>query len=110
MLRSDRPADSSGLVRTEVVSILGREGALSSDDRTYLTRVVAKQTGISPAEAQQRVDAATASIRSAADKARKVASAIGFFTALSLLVGAFIACVAAAYAGNLRDQSEPDQI
>lgn len=58
---------------------------------------------MSQQEAQQRVDTAIASIREAADKARKTSSALGFFTALSMLIGAFIASVAAAYGGQLRD-------
>ena len=41
----------------------------------------------------------------AADKARKASAALGFFTALSMLIGAFIASVAAAYAGQLRDEN-----
>ena len=39
-----------------------------------------------------------------ADSARKVATAIALFTGLSMLVGAFIACVAAAIGGGLRDR------
>ncbi len=109
MLRSDRPQDSgSEAVRAEVGRILGRDETLAGDDRAYLTQVVARQTGVSQAEAGRRVDAATASIRSAADKARKVASALGFFTALSMLMGAFVAAAAAAYAGQLRDDAEID--
>jgi hypothetical protein len=41
---------------------------------------------------------------SEADAARKVATAIAFFTGISMLVGAFIACVAAAIGGGLRDR------
>jgi hypothetical protein len=108
MLRADRPVDgdASGALRAQLGRVLAREGPLAADDRTYLVRVVARQTGVSQAEASARVDAATDSIRSAADKARKVSSALGFFTALSMLIGAFIAATAAAYAGRLRDDEE----
>ena len=78
---------------------------MQADDRGYLVKEVADQTGVSQPEAQQRVDAAVTSIREAADKARKVSSALGFFTALSMLIGAFIASAAAAYAGQLRDEN-----
>ncbi|MBV9841210.1 MAG: hypothetical protein JOY99_06715 [Sphingomonadaceae bacterium] len=94
----------SAAVRDEAVRILGHDGTMAADDRGYLTTVVARQTGVSQDEAAKRVDTAVASIRAAADKARKVSSATGFFTALSLLIGAFIASVAAAYGGRLRDE------
>jgi len=94
----------AGAVRAEVVRLLGREGGMAADDRGYLTSVVAAQTGLSREEAQARVDRAANSIRRAADKARKASSAVGFFMALSMLIGAFIASVAAAYGGRLRDE------
>ena len=104
MMRSTRPdGGASAAVRAEIGRLLGRGAALQADDRTYLANTVAAQTGVSQDEAKRRVDASIASIREAADKARKVSSAMGFFTALSMLIGAFIASVAAAYAGRLRD-------
>ena len=104
LMRSARPDAGPSLAsRAEVVRLLSRETEMQPDDRGYLTSMVAAQTGVSQQEAQQRVDTAIASMREAADKARKVSSALGFFTALSMLIGAFIASVAAAYAGRLRD-------
>ncbi|MBV1687753.1 hypothetical protein KRR38_08710 [Novosphingobium sp. G106] len=41
--------------------------------------------------------------REAAEGAREVASKFAIFTGISLIVGAFIACVAAAFGGHLRD-------
>jgi hypothetical protein len=109
LLRTDRHGDSAA-VRAEIVRILSRDGTVSADDRAYLTSLVAKRTGVSTDEAQRRVDRATASIRAAADEARKMSSALGFFTALSMLIGAFIASVAAAYGGGVRDKVEADFI
>jgi hypothetical protein len=107
LLRSNRLDVGSGdAARAEIGRILSRDGTMAADDRAYLIQLVATRTGISRDEAQQRVDMATTSIRSAADKARKVSSALGFFTALSMLIGAFIASVAAAYGGRLRDDHE----
>lgn len=107
MLRSDRPADRSSVeARAEIARLLARPDGMAANDRAYLAQVVARQTGISTAEAQQRIDAATTSVREAADKARKVSSTVGFFAALSMLIGAFIASVAAAYGGRLRDEDE----
>lgn len=110
MLRTDRPvAGDAAPVRAEIGRILMREGPVTADDRAYLAHVVARQTGVTDAVAQQRVDAAITSVREAADKARKASSAVGFFTALSMLIGAFIASVAAAYAGRLRDDADAER-
>ena len=38
------------------------------------------------------------------DAARKAAATFSIFAAVSMLIGAFIASVAAAYGGNLRDE------
>jgi hypothetical protein len=43
-------------------------------------------------------------LRQAADVARKSTAAVAIFTALSMLIGAFIASAAAAYGGSLRDE------
>jgi hypothetical protein len=105
LLRSSHPgANASGAaVRAEITRLLTRDN-LQADDKSYLASEVAAQTGVTVPEAQTRVDAAVTSIREAADKARKASSALGFFTALSMLIGAFIACCAAGYAGHLRDE------
>ena len=80
-------------------------------DRTYLVDEVATRTGVSRAEAQSRVDAFVASVMQAeaklkadADSARKAAAQASLYLALSMLVGAFIASVAAALGGHLRDE------
>ncbi|MEJ0034715.1 MAG: hypothetical protein WDO68_01295 [Gammaproteobacteria bacterium] len=106
-------AGSGAQTRAEALRILatslGDEG-LTAADRTYLAQLVASRTGLSPAESQQRVDAvlnqvnaAEVKTRQAADAARKVAATTSMFTALAMLIGAFIACVAAALGGRERD-------
>ena len=102
--------DSSG----EAMRILAAgiaTGEMPAADRTYLAQLVASRTGISQVDAEKRVDeviasakAAEAKAKQAADTARKAASAMSFATALSMLIGAFIACCAAAYGGSLRDE------
>jgi hypothetical protein len=104
------PAES----RAEALRILARgvtQGEVPAADRDYLADVVAARTGISKDEAQQRVDGAISQLkaaevkaRQAADSARKVAASTSIFTALSMLIGAFIACVAAAIGGRQRDE------
>lgn len=108
LLRTAHPgaSGSAATERSEITRLLTRGNDLQADDKSYLASQVAAQTGLSQQEAQQRVDAAIASVREAADKARKASSALGFFTALSMLVGAFIASAAAGYAGGLRDDHE----
>jgi hypothetical protein len=99
--------------RAEAARILANgvaSGDVPTTDRTYLSELVAARTGISQEDAQRRVDTAIAQAkaadvkaRQAADAARKAASEASIFTALSMLVGAFIACIAAALGGQRRD-------
>ena len=85
-------------------------GELAAADRTYLAQLVANQTGASESDAQRRVDDTAAQLKAANDKARATADAarkatelMALFTALSMLIGAFIASVSAALGGRLRD-------
>jgi hypothetical protein len=110
--RSDSSANTAD-ARAEAARILANgiaAGDVPSKDRTYLAELVAARTGISLEEAQKRVDttiaqakAAEVRARQAADAARKAASEASIYTALSMLVGAFIACIAAALGGQRRD-------
>jgi hypothetical protein len=86
-------------------------GAVPDADRNYLAELVAARTGESPADARTRVDDFVASALDAqtkakadADAARKTAAQAAIYTALSMLVGAFIASVSAALGGRLRDE------
>jgi hypothetical protein len=100
-------------IRTEAMHILARgigQGEVSPADRSYLIDLIAARTGVSQQEAAQRLDSAISQMKAAEakakqtpDAARKAAAATWFFTAFSMLIGAFIACVAAAYGGGLRD-------
>jgi hypothetical protein len=86
-------------------------GAVPDADRSYLADLVASRTGLSQADAQKRVDDfvagaldAEAKIKANADAARKAAAQAAIYTALAMLVGAFIASVSAALGGRLRDE------
>jgi hypothetical protein len=88
-----------------------RNGDVPAPDKIYLAQLVAARTGLSQADAAKRVDeviaqenAAQTKARQIADAARKAGSYLSIFTALSMLVGAFIACVAAALGGQQRDE------
>ncbi|MBN8998180.1 MAG: hypothetical protein J0H54_02015, partial [Rhizobiales bacterium] len=118
-----RPATSGGTEtatadqRAEVTRILAQglaSGAVPDADRTYLSGLVAARTGLAPAEAAARVDqvlqavdTARAEAKQAAETARKVGLTTTLLTVVALLVGAFIASVAAAFAGSLRDEDVP---
>jgi hypothetical protein len=105
-----RAGDARGEV-THIAANVALSGAVSDDDRTYVAQLVASKTGISTDEAQKRVDAfiesvkdASAKAKAAADEARKSAATAALYTALALLIGAFIASVSAAIGGRLRDE------
>ena len=79
-------------------------GRLPADDRAYLAAVVSNRTGVTLDQARNRVDATVIAVRQAADAARKTASSASILTAIAMLIGALIACVAAALGGQQRDQ------
>jgi pyruvate/2-oxoglutarate dehydrogenase complex dihydrolipoamide acyltransferase (E2) component len=85
-------------------------GDLSQEDHDYLAKIVAARTGLAPADAGKRVDDVVAKERQsvekakqAAEAARKAAASFAFYTFFSMLIGAFIACVAGAIGGRQRD-------
>lgn len=117
LFRSTASAESSrggGNIKVEAAHIIANAAAIGNmpdSDRAYLTELVAERTGVSQTEAQRRVDVvvaaaveAQAKAKAEADRAKKAAAEASTYVALSLLVGAFIACVAAALGGRLRDE------
>ena len=100
--------------RGETIRIFARglaNGGIPVADRDYIVNVVAERTGRSHDEAQKRVDdviaretAAEIMVRQAADTARKSASAFAIFTAITMLIGAFMACAATAHGGSSREE------
>lgn len=119
LLRSDRP-DAGGdrnTARAEVGRIVAMSlarGDIAPEDRDYVVKVVAAQTGVEPAVAQRRVEQAIANAKKAAedakqkakeaaDKARKAAAAFALWGFASMLIGAFVASLAATWGGKRRD-------
>jgi len=87
-----------------------RTGDIPAPDKTYLAQLVSAQTGVTQDEAGTRVDqmitdakAAESKIQQTAEATRKAGAALAIFTGLAMLIGAFIACVAAALGGQRRD-------
>lgn len=116
LYRSDHPsanaADQDVHTQTTRILLYGMwNGDIPAPDRTYLAQLVSARTGLSQVDAEKRVDnviaqekTAEMKARQAADAARKAGAYLSIFTALSMLVGAFIACVAAALGGQQRDE------
>ncbi len=93
--------------RAEATRILTRglsAGNVPDTDRAYLAALIAAQTGVSQADAQKRVDDTFARVRQEAEAARKAAATTSLLTALAMVIGAFVACVAAALGGHERDR------
>jgi hypothetical protein len=108
LFRTDRPDTNAGLDPRPQASRILATGLLpgsevSNDDRTYLARLVATRTGLSQDEAQRRVDDAITKSRQAADAARKATRNLALCIGFSMLIGAFIAGVAAKIGGEHRD-------
>ncbi len=110
--------DSQAEMHAEVTRIflnsVAAHAPLAPQDSAYLARLIARQTGLSPQDAQARVDATYAGLqqkldqlgdaaRATAEKARKAASYASLWLFVSLLMGAFSASLAAVWGGRQRD-------
>jgi hypothetical protein len=103
---ADTRVETAHIVANAFVS-----GRVSDADRAYLIEQVAARTGATRAGAEERVDGFLATVTQAqvklkaeADSARKAAAQASLYLALSMLIGAFIASVAAALGGRIRDE------
>jgi hypothetical protein len=84
---ADTSADTSQREVSSILATSGTNGSLSSDDRTRVARIVAARAGMTQTDADKRVDAIFASVKSAADKIRDANDAArkaGIVLALSL--------------------------
>ena len=97
--------EQSRQAASRILSSRISRGKLSDEDRAYLTHIVMDNTGLSEAEAAQRVEAVVASAYKAAEKARKFGILLTFLTAASLAIGAAASWWAAIAGGNHRDQA-----
>ncbi|MGK5023207.1 hypothetical protein [Janthinobacterium sp. RB2R34] len=116
MPMSDAPVNAADQ-RVEVGRIFASSlsnGSLAAHDRAYLGQMVAKRTGLTQAEAEARVDAvygraakaaadAKAKAQQAAETARKAGAHTALWMFVALLLGAFVAALAATFGGRQRD-------
>jgi hypothetical protein len=90
------------------------DGEISAEDRTYVAQIVAQETGMPQAEAEQRVDQmierakaaraeAVETAKQAADAARQAGMYTALWAAVAMLAGAFAASLAATWGGRARD-------
>lgn len=115
--RHRHPEPSSAHSARQVIGIFThamQSGALPDDDVKYLGQLVAQRTGLSQPEAEQRVrdvygevneqlEKAEVAAKEAADKARAASAYAALWIFISLLVGAFVASLAATFGGRQRD-------
>lgn len=110
-----------GLVWLEASRIFAsglRSNSLPVEDQHYLARIVARQTGLANTEAEKRVagifdKAHTESVnaeqqaKQLADQTRKTAAYSALWMVVALLLGAFVASLAATFGGRQRDRVIP---
>jgi hypothetical protein len=106
--RQDQRAEVGRILQTAF------DGELSQEDRSYLSQVIAENTGMTQQDAEQRLDqtierakAAKAEAEQKAKEAADAARQAGMYTALwgavAMLAGAFSAALAAVWGGRARD-------
>jgi hypothetical protein len=78
-------------------------GSVGTPERSYLAQLVEGRTGVTRAQAEERVSRTIARAKDALDAARKAAAKLSLWLTASLLVGAFSASLAAIEGGGLRD-------
>jgi hypothetical protein len=115
LFRTDRPnaagVEADAKAQTGQIILNGlTTGDVPAPDKAYLAQLVSAHTGVAPEEAAKRVDQVIADAKTAevkvqqgVDAARKAGTALTIFTGLAMLIGAFIACAAAALGGQQRD-------
>lgn len=86
------------------------DGQLTPARKRTLAAVVASRTGLSQAEAEQRVDQAFKDGQAALEKARQAAVAVALVTVSALLLGLLAAWYAAKNGGRHRDSNVPARL
>lgn len=107
LFRNDGRAPTGDHARAEAGRILlkasGHSG-VSSEDRAYLTRLVAAQTGLGTPDAERRVDTAIVGARDNIHRARRSAVILAFMAGAAGLLGAaaawFAASIGARHGGD----------
>lgn len=112
---ANSPTSSAGIgtnpaLRLEAQAVLTdllRSEDTAQADREYLTQLVSVATGLSQADASQRVSDVIARAQQAITAGRKATARLLLWTCLALLLGAFCASYAATIGGRQRDHMPP---
>ncbi|MEO5734326.1 MAG: hypothetical protein ABIN96_16830 [Rubrivivax sp.] len=114
VLTEDGNPQAMGAEVTRIFANAVRSGTLGPEDVRYVGQLVAQRTDMSQADAEKRVNDSFTAIqtnlkqaetaaREAADKARKASAGAALWLFVSLLIGAFVASLAATFGGRQRD-------
>lgn len=112
--RSERATTGEVAEVARIFMNVGRSETLPPEDLRYVGQLVSRRTGVSQQEAEQRVtdvfaraqatlNDAEVAAKDAADEARKASAYAALWIFVSLLIGAFVASLAATYGGRQRD-------
>lgn len=107
-------ADASGREALRLfLKAMDDENTITSEDRAWLVQDVSARTGLSASEAEARVqtalnnvDTAREEAQEAVNVARAASATLSIATTLAMMIGAFAACMAAAFGGRERDNLE----
>jgi hypothetical protein len=108
LFRAEKRPQNTDLTyaRSEAARILltaaGHTG-IAADDRAYLIRLTAANTGLAPPEAEKRVDTIITQARDNIRKARRTGVILAFMAGAAALLGGAIAWFAACAGGRHRD-------
>jgi hypothetical protein len=111
---NDRASAKDAAEVSRIFLNVSRAEPLPPEDIRYVAQIVAQRTGLSQQDAEKRVAdvhakaqaklrAAEGAARDAADKARKASAYSALWLFVSLLIGAFVASLAATFGGRRRD-------
>ena len=111
---ANTPAETTAEVTRIFGYALWNEQDLTAEDVTYVGQLITQRTELNQQQAEQRVketysrlqkklEEMIASAKEAADKAREFSAYSSLWLFLSLLIGAFVASLAATFGGRQRD-------
>ena len=108
LFRADKRPQNADLsyARSEAARILlttASHRGIQSDDRAYLVRLTAANTGLAAPEAEKRVDTIITQARDNIRKARRAGVILAFMAGAAALLGAAVAWFAAGAGGRERD-------
>lgn len=87
-----------------VIAAALRDGELDEADRSYLTRRIADETGLTQREVEGRIRETLAAARSAAEEAAGIAAFAAFWSVFVILLSGIAAWIAGSIGGSHRDE------